>query len=58
MAESLGGLYPTAVDQLKRLARGVAIKTGELEGTAFNNLLCKVSMTLMKGLSAMVMIRN
>ena len=56
--ESLGGLHLTAVYQLRRLARGVAMKTGELEGTAFNNLLSKVSMTLMKGLSAMVLKRN
>ena len=41
VAESLGGLHPTAVDQLRRLARGVAIKTGELEETAFNNILSK-----------------
>ena len=41
-----------------QLARGVAMKTGELEATAFNNLLSKVSMTLMKGLSSMVMNRN
>ena len=34
VAESLGGLHPTAVDQLRRLARGVATKTGEEESTA------------------------
>ena len=58
VAESLGGLHPTAVDQLRRLARGVAMKTGELEGTTFGHLLSKVSMTLMKGLSSMVLNRT
>ena len=36
VAESLGGLHPTAVDQLRRLARGVSVKTREEEGIAFN----------------------
>ena len=58
MAESLGGLHTVAVGQLRRLARGVAMKTGELEGMAFNNLLNKVSMMLMKGLSAMILNRS
>ena len=55
VAESLGGLHPTAVDQVRRLARGVAMKTGEEEGTVFNHLLSKISMCLMKGLSSMVL---
>ena len=55
--ESLGGLHPTAVDQLRRLARGVATKTGEEESTVTNHL-SKVSLTLMKGLSSMVLNRN
>ena len=42
VAESLRGLQPTAVDQLKRLVRGVAMKTGELEGTAFNKYTVSV----------------
>ena len=50
VAESLGGLHPTAVDQLRRLARGISMKTGEEEGTSFNHPLSRVSMTLMKGL--------
>jgi hypothetical protein len=58
VAESLGGLHPTAVDQLRRLARGVSVKTGEEEGAAFNHLLSRVSMTLMKGLCSMVLNRN
>ena len=58
VVESLGGLQPMAVDRLRRLARGVAMKTGELEETAFSNLLNRVSMTLMKGLSAMVLNRT
>ena len=58
VAESLGGLHPTAVDQLRHLARGVAMKTGELEGTTFGHLLSKVSMILMKGLSSMVLNRT
>ena len=58
VAESLGGLHPTAVDQLRRLARGVSMKTGEPESTAFNNILSKVSMTLMKGLSALILNRT
>ena len=57
VAESLGGLHPTAVDQLRRLARGVATKTGEEESTVTNHL-SKVSLTLMKGLSSMVLNRN
>ena len=57
VAESLGGLHPTAVEQLRRLARGVAMKTGEEEGTALNHLLSRVSLTLMKGLSSMVLNR-
>ena len=32
VAESLGGLHPTAVDQMRRLARRVSMKTGEEEG--------------------------
>ena len=40
-----------------RLARGVAMKTGEEEGTALNHLLSRVSLTLMKGLSSMVLNR-
>ena len=32
-AESLGGRHPTAVDQLRRLARGVATKKGEEESS-------------------------
>ena len=55
VAESLGGLHPTAVDQVRRLARGVAMKTGEEEGTVLNHLLSKISMCLMKGLSSMVL---
>ena len=58
VAESLGGLHPTAVDQLRRLARGVSMKTGEEEGTAFNHLLGRVSLTLMKGLCSLVLNRN
>ena len=58
VAESLGGLHPTAVEQLRRLARGVAMKTGEEEGTALNHLLSRVSLTLMKGLSSMVLNRS
>ena len=50
-------LHPTAVDQLRRLARGVATKTGEEESTVTNHL-SKVSLTLMKGLSSMVLNRN
>ena len=42
VAESLGGLHPTAVDQLRRLARGVSMKTREEEGTAFNHLLSRL----------------
>ena len=57
VAESLGGLHPTAVDQLRRLARGVATKKGEEESTVTNHL-SKVSLTLMKGLSSMVLNRN
>ena len=57
VAESLGGLHPTAVEQLRRLARGVSMKTGEEEGTALNHLLSRVSLTLMKGLSSMVLNR-
>ena len=56
VAESLGGLHPTAVDQLRRLARGVATKKGEEESTVTNHL-SKVSLTLMKGLSSMVLNR-
>ena len=58
VAESLGGLHPTAVEQLRRLARGVAMKTGEEEGTALNHLLSRVSLTLMKGLASMVLNRS
>jgi hypothetical protein len=45
------------VDQLRRLARGVATKKGEEESTVTNHL-SKVSLTLMKGLSSMVLNRN
>merc|ERR1712015_215202 len=38
VAESLGGLHPTAVDQLRRLARGVATKTGEEGGDSLKPL--------------------
>ena len=58
VAESLRGLHPTAVDQLRRLARGVFVKPGEEKGTTFNHLLGRVSMTLMKGLCSMVLKRN
>ena len=47
VAESLGGLHPTVVEQVRRLARGMAMRTGEEEGTAFNHLLAKISVTLM-----------
>ena len=46
------------MDQLRRLARGVATMTGEEEGTAFNQLLSRVSLTLMKGLCSMVLNKN
>ena len=46
------------MDQLRRLARGVATKTGEEESTVTNHLLSRVSLTLMKGLSSMVLNRN
>ena len=55
---SLVILQTTAVDQLRRLARGGATKTGEEEGTAFNQLLSRVSLTLMKGLCSMVLNKN
>ena len=54
---SLVILQTTAVDQLRRLARGVATKTGEEESTVTNHLLSRVSLTLMKGLSSMVLNR-
>ena len=36
------------MDQVRRLARGVAMRTGEEEGTAFNHLLSRISLCLMK----------
>ena len=58
VAESLVGLHSTVVGQLRRLAWGVSMKTGKEEGIAFNHLLSRVSMTLMKGLCSMMLNRN
>ena len=58
VAESLGGLHPTAVEQVRRLARGVAMRTGKEEAAAYNHLLTKILVTLMKGLPAVILNKN
>ena len=37
---------------------GVLMRTGQEEGEAFNNLLSRVALTLMKGLSALILNRT
>ena len=57
VAESLGGLHHTMVDQLRRLGRAVALHTGQDEGITTSNLASRVSLTLAKGLASMLVNR-
>ena len=56
-AESLGGLHPTMVDQVRRLGRALALHTGQDESVTTSHLVSRVSLTLAKGLAAMVVNR-
>ena len=57
VAESLGGLHHTMVDQLRRLGRAVALHTGQDEGITTSHLASRVSLTLAKGLASMLVNR-
>ena len=50
--------FSTTVEQVKKLASGVSMRTGQKEGECSNNLLSRISLTLMKGLSALILNRT
>ena len=57
VAESLGGLHNVMVDQVRRLGRALALHTGQDEGQTTSHLISRVSLTLVKGLSSLILNR-
>ena len=57
VAESLGGLHPVAVEQLRRLGRTLSLCTEQQEKEAAAHLTSRISLTLMKGLASLVLNR-
>ena len=57
-AETLGGLHPVAVEQVKKLGAALARQTGQEEGEAKRHLFQRLSLHLMRGNAALLVNRS
>ena len=55
--ETLGGWHPTAVDQIRKLARALARSTGKEEEESTRHLFQKLGVLLVRGNAAMFLNR-
>ena len=58
VAESLGGWHPVAVDQIKKLARCLAMHTGQAVEESTAHLFTRLSTVLVRGCVEMVLNRS
>ena len=58
VAESLGGWHPVAVDQIKKLARCLAMHTGQAIEASTAHLFTRLSTVLVRGCLEMVLNRT
>ena len=57
-AETLGGLHPVAVEQVKKLGSALSRQTGQEEGEAKRHLFQRLSLHLMRGNAALLVNRS